>query len=453
MSTLLLKHAGTVVTCDPDDRVLENVDIFLRDGVIEAIGPLGETGADRMIDASGCLVYPGLVNTHHHLYQLFSRNLPQVQNLELFPWLRALYEVWKGLDEETVFQSTRIGLTELAKTGCTTCFDHHYVFPAGAGDLTGAQFRAADEVGMRFYASRGSMDLSRKDGGLPPDTVVQTIDEILADSERAVRRWHDPARYAMHRVALAPCSPFSVSRDLLIESARLARALGVRLHTHAAETKDEENYTLERYGLRPLAYLESVGWVGEDVWYAHGIHFTDEELRRLGQTGTGIAHCPCSNMKLSSGVCRLPELFGNKVPVGLAVDGSASNDGSNMLEEMRAAYLLQRLVRSQDAPSGYDILKMATVGGARLLGRDDIGCLAPGMAADMFLINTNRAELVGACYDPKSLLATVGFKGAVDTTIVNGRVIVEKGRITTTEEAADVAAANRCLRTYLKNQW
>ena len=340
-------------------------------------------------------------------------------------------------------------MAELLKTGCTTCFDHHYVFPARAGDLIGAQFRAAELVGMRFHASRGSMDLSQKDGGLPPDSVVQTIDQILADSERLVRVWHDPSRFSMRQVALAPCSPFSVSTDLLRESARLARSLEVRLHTHVAETRDEEQYTLERFGLRPLAYLEGLGWTGPDVWYAHGIHFNDDELKALAATGTGVAHCPISNMKLSSGVCRVPEMLRLGVPVGLAVDGAASNDGSNLLEELRVCYLLHRLNWSQNAPTGYDILKIATRGSARLLGRDDIGYLAAGMAADCFLIDLERVELAGAQFDPMSLLGTVGFKGPVDYTIVNGVPVVQRGELVTADEAELTAQANGTVRRYL----
>ena len=338
---------------------------------------------------------------------------------------------------------------ELLKNDCTTCFDHHYVFPAHAGDLLAAQFRAAETLGMRFHASRGSMDLSQKDGGLPPDSVVQTIDEIMEDSQRLVRVWHDPDRFSMRQVALAPCSPFSVSGELLRESAKLARALGVRLHTHVAETKDEEQFTLEKFGLRPLAYLDRLGWTGPDVWYAHGIHFNDEELRRLAVTGTGVAHCPISNMKLSSGVCRLPELLELGVPVGLAVDGSASNDGSNLLEELRVAYLLHRLQNSKTAPTGYDLLKVATRGSARLLGRTDIGYLAAGMAADLFLVDLDRIELAGAQFDPMSLLGTVGLKGPVDYTIVNGRPVVQQGQLVTVDEAALSAHANECARRYL----
>ena len=449
MSTLLIKNARYIVSCDDRDTLHEHSNLFIRDNAIEYIGPELRQ-ADQVIDASTMAVYPGLINTHHHLYQLFSRNLPEVQQMELFPWLVTLYEVWKNLDEEVVTASTQVGLAELLKTGCTTCFDHHYVFPNRAGDLIGAQFRAAERLGMRFHASRGSMDLSKKDGGLPPDSVVQDIDAILADSERLVRVWHDPARFSMRQVALAPCSPFSVSTDLLRESARLARALGVRLHTHVAETKDEEQYTLEKFGLRPLAYLEGLGWTGPDVWYAHGIHFNDEELDFLAATGTGVAHCPISNMKLSSGVCRVPDMLRRGVPVGLAVDGAASNDGSNLLEELRVAYLLHRLHFGKEAPTGYDLLKMATRGSARLLGRDDIGCLAPGMAADLFLIDLDRLELVGAQFDPLSMLATVGLKGPVDYTIVAGVPVVQNGVLTTVDEEAVAAKANEAVRRYLR---
>lgn len=448
MSSLLLKNARYIVSCDEQDTLYENCNLFIQDNVISSIGPEAPA-ADEVLDAAHMAVYPGLINTHHHLYQIFSRNLPQVQGLELFPWLTALYEVWKGLDEAVVTDSALTALGELLKNGCTTCFDHHYVFPARAGDLIAAQFRAARQLGIRFHASRGSMDLSRKDGGLPPDSVVQSIDAILTDSQRLVEAWHDPSPFSMHQVALAPCSPFSVSGDLLRESAGLARSLGVRLHTHVAETRDEERFTLEKFGLRPLAYLQSLGWTGPDVWYAHGIHFNDGELRLLAETGTGVAHCPISNMKLSSGVCRVPEMLRLGVPVGLAVDGSASNDGSNLLEELRVGYLLHRLTWSQEAPTGYDLLKMATRGSARLLGRTDIGHLAAGMAADLFLVDLDRLELVGAQFDPQSMLGTVGLKGPVDYTVVNGRVVVRRGALVTVDEEELSARANETVRRYL----
>ena len=450
MSTLLIRHIAQLVTCDDRDRILQNADLYCEDGFIKTIGHDLDVPADRVIDGSHMFCYPGLVNTHHHLYQVFSRNLPQVQNMELFDWLRTLYEIWKNLDADVIRLSSLTGMGELMKHGCTTCFDHHYVFPAGSGDLLGAQFAAADELGIRMDASRGSMDLSKKDGGLPPDSVVQTVDEILRDSVHAIEAYHDASYGAMHRVALAPCSPFSVSAELLRQSAVLARQYGVRLHTHLCETKDEEEFMLAREGIRPLAYMERLGWIGSDVWFAHGIHFNDEELRLLAQTGTGVAHCPISNMKLSSGVARIPEMLALGVPVGLAVDGSASNDGSSLLEELRVAYLLHRLTSSRQAPTGYDVLKMATRGSARLLGRDDIGQLAVGKCADLFLIDNRRLELVGSCFDAKSVLGTVGVRGAVDYTVVHGCVTVREGHLATVDEGRVAEAANAKCKAYLE---
>ena len=450
MSTLLLKNIDAVVTCDRADRLLQHTDIFCEDGWIRAIGPNLDFPAQETIDCSGMLCYPGLVNTHHHLYQCFSRNLPQVQNLELFDWLRALYEIWKNLDEETVRFSSLTAMGEMMKHGCTTCFDHHYVFPQGAGDLIGAQFAAAEELGMRMVCSRGSMDLSKKDGGLPPDSVVQTIDEILADSIRVIETYHDPSPGSMRQVVLAPCSPFSVTADLLRESASLARQERVRLHTHLCETKDEERFTLEKVGMRPLAYMESLGWLGSDVWYAHGIHFNDEELRLLADTGTGVAHCPASNMKLASGVCRVPDMLELGVPLGLALDGSASNDGNSLLEELRTAYLLHRLTSSSRAPSGYELLKIATAGGASLLGKPFIGSLEEGKCADLFLIDSRRLELVGAALDPKNVLATVGVRGPVDYTVIHGRVTVRQGHLAAIDEVELAQRANQVCKAYLE---
>lgn len=446
--TLLVKNVKHLVTCDDRDRILERVNLYVQDGIITGIGK-EERAADDMIDASNMVMYPGLINTHHHLYQTFSRNLPQVQNMELFPWLKTLYEIWKHLDSDVVYYSSMTGLGELLKTGCTTCLDHHYVFPHQADHLLDAQFSCAKELGIRFYGTRGSMDLSVKDGGLPPDSVVQDVDTILADSEGAIRQFHDPSPYSMNLLALAPCSPFSVTKELLRESAVLARKLGVRLHTHLAETKDEEVFTQNAYGKRPLEYMESLGWTGEDVWYAHGIHFNEEELEFLARTKTGVAHCPVSNMKLSSGIAKIPQMLELGVPVGLAVDGSASNDGSNLLEEMRCAYLLHRLNSSNQAPSGYDILKLATRGSARILGREKLGQLGVGMAADFFLVDLNRLELVGAQFDPASMLSTVGVKGAVDYTVVNGEVVVKEGRLVRVEEARMAEKANEAVVAYL----
>lgn len=449
MGTLLVKNIRTMVTCDDKDNVFSDVNLLCRDGLIEYIGPEAKD-ADTVIDGKDMLCYPGLVNTHHHLYQVFSRNLEQVQNMELFDWLKTLYEIWKNLNSDTIFLSSLTGMGELMKNGCTTVFDHHYVFPKDAGDLIGAQAAAADELGVRMHFSRGSMDLSVKDGGLPPDSVVQTVDEIMKDSADLIDKYHDTSFTSMRRIALAPCSPFSVSEELLRESAILAREKGVRLHTHLCETKDEENYMLEREGIRPLAYMEKLGWVGNDVWYAHGIHFNDEELKLLAETGTGVCHCPISNMKLSSGIARIPEMLEMGIPVGLGVDGSASNDGSDLLEEIRVAFLLHRLNSSRKAPTGYDILKIATMGSARLLGREkEIGSLETGKCADFFLVDSKRLELVGACYDPKSVFGTVGLRSAVDYTVVNGKITVENGRLTGIDEEKISADSAKELKRYL----
>ena len=449
MRTLLIRNIQSLVSCDEKDTVYEHADLYAEDGKIAAIGPNLDKKADKIIDGSSMLCYPGLVNTHHHLYQQFSRNLPQVQNMELFDWLKTLYEIWKNLNEEVVYYSSLTGLGELLKHGCTTCFDHHYVFPKGAGDLLGAQFAAASTLVTRFHASRGSMDLSVKDGGLPPDSVVQTVDEIMTDSARVIEKYHDASFGSMRQVALAPCSPFSVSAELLKQSAVLARQYGVRLHTHLCETKDEENYMLAREGMRPLAFMETLGWLGKDVWYAHGIHFNDDELKLLAETGTGVCHCPISNMKLASGVARVPEMVALGVPVGLGVDGSASNDGSSLMEELRVAFLLHRLTSSIAAPSGYEILKLATRGSARLLGRSDIGSLAVGSCCDLFMVDSRRLELTGACYDPKSVLATVGVRGPVNVTVVNGEVVVENGRLVTIDEEKIAEQAGKVCARYL----
>ena len=450
MSRLLIKNAQAVVTVDDQDRVLEGVHITIEDQAILAIDSI-ERPADQVIDASGCLVYPGLINTHHHFYQTFTRNLPQVQNLELFPWLTALYEIWRYLDDEAVYYSSLTAMGELVRYGCTTALDHHYVFPRDRDqDFMGQQFRAAGELGIRFHATRGSMSRGKKDGGLPPNDLVQDVELILRDSQDLVARFHDSQPFSMAQLALAPCSPFSVTTDLLKETAVLARQLGVRLHTHLCETKDEEAFCIDLFGQRPLDYMESCGWTGPDVWYAHGIHFNTEELDRLAQSQTGVAHCPVSNMKLSSGVCRVPEMLEKGVPLGLAVDGSASNDGSNLLAEIRAAYLLHRLTWSDRAPSGYDCLKLATRGSAQILGRTDIGYLAPGMAADLFLIDVTGLEAVGADLDPANFLGTVGYHKPAKAVIVNGKLVSQEGKLLGLDEEALVPLAKKKVAAMLK---
>ncbi len=443
MKRLLIKNAKAVVTVDDQDRVLENTSIYIEDGKIQKIGD-GPFEADRVIDASDSFVYPGLINTHHHFYQTFTRNLPQVQNLELFPWLLTLYEIWRYLDDEAVYYSSLTAMGELVRYGATTILDHHYVFPRHKEQhFMARQFQAAEELGVRFHATRGSMSRGKKDGGLPPDDLVQDLDAILKDNEELVRKYHDPAPFSMRQLALAPCSPFSVTTELLKETAVQARELGVRLHTHLCETKDEEQFCLDLFGMRPLDYMESCGWTGKDVWYAHGIHFDSSELVRLAKSKTGVAHCPVSNMKLSSGVCRVPEMLELGVPLGLAVDGSASNDGSNLLAEIRAAYLLHRLTWSSKAPSGYEILKIATRGSAKILGREDIGQIAAGKAADLFLIDVDSLEGVGSDLDPANFLGTVGYSRPAKAVVINGRIVAEEGRLLGIDEERIVPLAKK----------
>ncbi len=442
MSTTLIKNAKAIVTVDNSDQVFRNANMLIKDHQIEYIG-MEDKEADHVIDASHLFIYPGLINTHHHLYQTFTRNLSQVQNMELFDWLTTLYEIWRYLDEDSIYYSSLTGMGELLRYGCTTCFDHHYVFPKnGSENFIDMQFAAAEKLGIRMHASRGSMSRGKSDGGLPPDDLVQDISIILEDSERLVKKYHDPSQFSMRQVALAPCSPFSVTTELLAESAVLARQLGVRLHTHLCETKDEEQFCLDLFGQRPLDYMESCGWMGEDVWFAHGIHFNDDELQQLADTKTGVAHCPASNMKLASGVCRVPKMLELGIPLGLAVDGSASNDNSNMMSEIRTSYLLHRLHYSEKAPTGYDILKIATRGSAGLLGRNDIGSLEKGKAADFFAIDTSSLEFVGADEDPANLLGTVGIAHPAKFVFVQGKLVSEDGVLINIDES-DVAANAR----------
>jgi cytosine/adenosine deaminase-related metal-dependent hydrolase len=449
--TVLIKNAEAVVTVDEEDRVFRNADILVKDGVIAEMGENISASAEKTLDARGCWIYPGLVNTHHHLYQTFTRNLPLVQKMELFPWLLALYEIWRGLDDEAVYYSSLTGMGELIKYGCTTIMDHHYVFPRERkNNFIAMQFDAAEALGLRFCASRGSMSRGRKDGGLPPDDLVQEVDHILDDCVKLVQKYHDPSPLSFRQVVLAPCSPFSVTEALLKETAALARKLKVRMHTHLCETKDEENYCLERANMRPLAYMESCGWLGEDVWYAHGIHFNDEELALLAKTKTGVAHCPVSNMKLSSGVCRVPEMLELGIPLGLAVDGSASNDCSNLLAEIRSAYLLHRFSRSEKAPAGYDFLKMATRGSAALLGRNDIGCLAPGKAADMFALDIALIELAGAHFDPMNMPGTTGYSRPAEWVMAGGKIIAERGVLAGIDEPEVQKKAKACAKSLLQ---
>lgn len=402
---------------------------------IKKIGADITDPADRIIDCSGCVVTPGLVNTHHHFYQTLTRNLAAVQNAQLFDWLVYLYEIWQNLDEEAIYYASMLAMGELLKTGCTTTADHHYLYPQKLScDLIGTQFKAAANLGIRFSPARGSMSLGKKDGGLPPDSVVQTEGEILRDCERVIRQYHDNSELSMGRIILAPCSPFSVTEKLLKETVTMARRYDVRLHTHLAETRDENDFCLRTYGRRPLALMEDCGFIGSDVSFVHGIHFDDPELKRLADTGTHIAHCPTSNMRLGSGICRVKEMLPMGINVALAVDGSASNDSSDMLGEIRNALLLQRVHYGAAALDKLDVLKMATENGARLLDFKKVGRIREGWAADLAIFNVGKLEYSGALSDPLAAIIFSGYNHGTQYTIVNGKIVVENGRLTGFDE-------------------
>ena len=429
MSTLLLRHADILITMDPDPekRIIEDGAIFVRDNVIQEVGPTDQLPkeADTIINARGMLVMPGLVNTHHHLYQTLTRAIPEAQNANLFHWLKTLYPIWAELTGEGAYVSALVGMAELIMSGCTTTSDHLYLFPNDV-KLDHTIF-AAREIGMRFHASRGSMSLGESKGGLPPDRVVEDEEAILKDTRRVIETFHDPNRFAMVRIVVAPCSPFSVTPDLMRESCELARSYGVHCHTHLAETLDEEVFCLEQFGKRPVEYAEELGWVGDDVWYAHGVHVNDQEIALLARTGTGVAHCPSSNMRLASGIAPVKKYMRAGVRVGLGVDGSASNDSSHMVAEARQALLLQRVQGDPAGLTAWEALELATVGGARVLGRDDIGRLAPNMAADFIGFRLERLDYAGALHDPVAALVFCTPQN-VDLSVINGRVIVEEGQ-------------------------
>jgi len=434
----------------PDSEGVRGQDVLIEGNLISRVGPRIQTAPGaRVIDCSRHVVVAGFVNTHHHFFQTLTRNLPAVQNAKLFDWLVYLYEIWKNIDEEAIYVSSLLAMGELLKTGCTCSTDHLYLYPRGAGDFVARQFEAAEKVGMRFSPSRGSMSLSRKDGGLPPDTVVQDEETILSDSERVIKRFHDPAPLGMRKIVLAPCSPFSVTERLMRESARLARRHGVRLHTHLAETADEDSYCRETYGVRPVALMERCEFIGPDVFYAHGIFFTDEELGVLRRAGAQVAHCPSSNMRLGSGICRVRDMLDRGIPVSLAVDGSASNDSSDFLGELRHALLLQRVARGSGALTAREVLRMATETGAAVLGFQGTGRVEPGFAADLAIFDIDRLEYAGSLSDPFAALVFAGYNHGTDYTICNGKVVVEKGKLTGVDERELTVRANRIAASLL----
>ncbi|MBN1920117.1 MAG: 8-oxoguanine deaminase [Anaerolineae bacterium] len=433
MGTLLVKNATLLVTMDDARRRIANGGLFVKDNVIEAVGPTATLpgSADRIIDAQGMVLLPGLVNTHHHLYQTLTRAVPAAQDAILFKWLKTLYPIWAGMDSEAVYVSARLALAELLLSGATTVSDHLYIYPNNV--TIDDEIRAARELGVRFHPCRGSMSRGESQGGLPPDRVVEQEDAILRDTQRAIETYHEAEDYGMVRIVVAPCSPFSVTEDLMRESAVLARSYGVQLHTHLAETADEEEYCKATAGKRPLAYAESLGWLGDDVWFAHGVHINAEEIALMAQTRTGVAHCPSSNMRLASGIAPIREYLDAGVPVSIAVDGSASNDSSHLLAEVRMALLLQRVRGNPAGLTAEEALWIATRGGAEVLGRDDIGQLAPGKAADFIGIRLDSVDYAGgAVHDP--LAATVFCNPQnVALSVINGRSVVENGQLLTAE--------------------
>ena len=445
---ILLKNCLRVVRHGKGEADLCGFDLLVEGNRITRIARnLPVPGGARLVDASKLVVAPGLVNTHHHFYQTLTRNLPAVQEAKLFDWLVYLYEIWKGIDEEAVYVSSLLAMAELAKTGCTTTTDHHYLYPnTFREDLPGLQFRAAANIGMRFAPTRGSMSRSKKDGGLPPDSVVQDEATILEQCEATIRKYHDPSPDSMRRVALAPCSPFSVSEDLMRKSAELARKHGVRLHTHLAETSDEDNYCVQMYKRRPLRLMEDCGFIGPDVWYAHGIFFNDEELELLAKTKTGVAHCPSSNMRLGSGICRVREMLDRGVPVGLAVDGSASNDSSDMLGEARQAMLLQRVRYGAGGLTAKETWRIATEGGAGILGWKEAGRLEEGALADIACWDVDTLGYAGAMSDPSASLLFCGYDHRAHIVIANGKIIVEDGSAIGIDENRLKDDANRVAR-------
>ena len=443
MTTLLLRNAEVLLTMGEDSSQIPGGGIFVRDNVIEAVGPADELPkeADKVIDARGMIVLPGLINTHHHLYQTLTRALPGAQDVELFDWLTRLYPVWGEMNDETVYTSATIGMAELVLTGCTTTTDHLYIYP---NDSTlDSTIRAAQELGLRFHPTRGSMSLGKSKGGLPPDHVVEEEDDILEDSKRVIEQYHDPSPYSMVRVGLAPCSPFSVTGDLMRQTAELARASdNVILHTHVAETFDEEEFCLEQFGARPAEYMQQLGWVGPDVWWAHAIFLSDEEISMLAETGTGVAHCPTSNMRLGSGIAKVRQMRDEGVKVGIAVDGSASNDGNDLLLEARMALLLQRVEGGADAFGVMEALELATLGSAAVIGRDDLGKLEPGMAADFIGVKTDRLAMAGgAVHDPVASLLLCTASG-VDLSVINGRHVVRDGALVDVDLERTIARHN-----------
>jgi 8-oxoguanine deaminase len=467
MSTLLIKNAH-IVTMDDHQREIPEGGLFIRRGLIQEVGPMSElpTTADEMLDLKGHILLPGLVNTHHHFYQTLTRAIPAAQDANLFNWLTTLYPIWARIRPEDISTSTQTALAELALSGCTTASDHLYLFPNGSS--LDDEIAAAQEIGLRLQASRGSMSLGASQGGLPPDSVVDSEDSILKDSQRLIEEYHDAKTGAMVQIVLAPCSPFSVTTDLMKQSAKLAREYGVYLHTHLAETEDEEQFCLQKFGHRPVGYMQEVDWVGDDVWFAHAVWVNAEEIKVFAKHNCGVAHCPTSNMRLASGIAPLKEYRAAGVNVGLGADGSASNDGSHLLAEVRNAMLLARVKEGitgfsaspSPSPSGRgqgegyrklitarEALYLGTRGGAAVIGRNDIGSLEAGKCADFFAVNLNRIGYAGM-HDPVAAVI-FGQPANVDYTVVGGKFIVKEGQLVTVDEHKLIEKHNKAAKRLL----
>jgi cytosine/adenosine deaminase-related metal-dependent hydrolase len=446
---LLLENCRHLATFDDAGRELEQVDVLIDGPAVKAIGPdLRQTLALApdipFLDASHHLVIPGLVNVHHHMWQVLTRVMPRVQNAGLFTWLVENYKVWEGVDIEAESAAAHLAMSELLLSGCTTTSDHHYLYPVGQPvELLDAEYHVAAELGMRLHATRGSMTLGVDDGGLPPMSLVESVDRVMEDYDRVVARWHDTSPFAMTRIAFAPCAPFNAREDLFRETARLARHHKVLLHTHLAETADEDVYCFEHFGRRPLDYVASLGWEGPDVWFAHCVMLNDDEIRRCAESGTGVAHCPSANARLGSGTAPIPRMLEAGVRVGMGVDGSSSNDSGSLLQEARNAFLLHRTKGGPDAVTARDCLRMATRGGAAILHNDRIGRIAEGCAADIVLIDLERYEFAGGgSLDPLATLVFCGLMRPVDTVLINGRIVVERQQVCYQSETAVVHRAN-----------
>jgi cytosine/adenosine deaminase-related metal-dependent hydrolase len=440
--TLLARNADVLVTMDAQRREIRGGGLFAEGNRILVVGTAAELpqAADVVLDLAGHVVVPGLVNTHHHMFQSLTRALPLAQDASLFGWLEALYPVWARMTPEMLGVSTLTAMAELVLSGCSTSSDHLYLFPNGC--RLEDTLQAAEEIGMRFHASRGSMSVGRSAGGLPPDSLVEQESRILADTQRVVEAHNDPGRFSMRRIAVAPCSPFSVSRDLMRESAVLARSLGVSLHTHLAENDSDVAYSREKFGRTPAEYAEELGWTGPDVWHAHCVKLDEAGIDLFARTGTGVAHCPCSNMRLGSGIAPVRRMLAKRVNVGLGVDGSASNDSGDMMGEARQAMLLQRVGSGPSAMTARQALELATIGGARVLGRDDIGALAPGMAADFAAFDVRGPGMAGSLHDPVAALVFCAPERA-SWVVINGRVVVGEGQVRTVDLPNVIARHNR----------